>query len=62
MEQARVAVLVGIDNYDSYAPLRGCVADALAVAEVLATHHDGTRNFNCQTLTSDVTRIEPRQP
>lgn len=57
MEQARVAVLVGIDNYDGYPPLRGCVADALAVAEVLATHHDHTRNFTCQTLTSDKTRI-----
>jgi hypothetical protein len=35
------------------APLRGCVADAKAMASLLATHHDGDPNFDVALLTSD---------
>lgn len=41
----RKALVVGIDEYAS-APLFGCVADANAVAEVLAKNGDGSPNFS----------------
>jgi len=45
----RRALLVGIDDYPG-SPLSGCVADASTLAELLATHEDGTLNFDCKTL------------
>lgn len=42
--QDRKALVVGIDEYAS-TPLYGCVADAKAVAEVLAKNGDGSPNF-----------------
>lgn len=42
--QDRKALVVGIDEYAS-TPLYGCVADANAVAEVLAKNGDGSPNF-----------------
>lgn len=47
----RRALLVGIDEYAS-GPLQGCVSDAERLANVLATHHDGSPNFECRTLTA----------
>jgi hypothetical protein len=47
------ALLVGIDHYTNLAPLYGCVADATALAELLATNHDGTPNWRVTRLTSD---------
>jgi hypothetical protein len=41
----RKALVVGIDYYESIAPLTGCVNDAVAVEGVLARHADGTMNF-----------------
>jgi hypothetical protein len=57
MEQARLAVLVGIDDYDAHDALRGCVTDAGAVADALSLNHDKSRNFTCELLTSDLTRV-----
>jgi uncharacterized caspase-like protein len=47
----RAALLVGIDEYAG-APLRGCVADATALTELLARDADGTPNFACTTMAS----------
>jgi len=51
-----VALLVGIDDYAG-APLKGCVADAKALAKLLARDHDGTPNFACTTMTSDTAGV-----
>lgn len=45
----RRALLIGIDEYPG-APLAGCVADATTLAELLATHDDGSPNFGCKKL------------
>lgn len=42
--QSRKALVVGINEYAS-SPLYGCVADANAVAEVLAKNGDGSPDF-----------------
>lgn len=42
-------MLIGIDDYPG-ARLTGCVADATTLAELLATHDDGSLNFECKTL------------
>jgi hypothetical protein len=47
----RRALLVGIDHYPS-SPLHGCVADATAMRDMLATHNDGSRNWDTQLLVS----------
>ena len=51
VNQVNKALLVGIDHYE-WAPLKGCVADARAMERVLSTHHDGSPNFHCRTVTS----------
>jgi Caspase domain len=47
----RKALVIGINDYPS-APLRGCVKDANAMAEVLETHGDGSPNFHVIQMTS----------
>lgn len=54
------ALLIGIDDYQ-WAPLKGCVADAKAMKDVLETHADGSRNFHCKTLTSDKKEVTESQ-
>ena len=44
---ARRALIVGINNYRGGNDLNACVADAKAMAEVLARHKDGEKNFDC---------------
>jgi len=59
----RRALVVGIDDYPT-APLAGCVNDAIAVADRLAKHDDGSPNFDCRLLTapsSSITRSELRE-
>jgi hypothetical protein len=64
LTMARRALLVGIDQYDHFSNLSGCVADATAMATVLERHEDGTKNFDCRVLTSPgpgtVTRVALR--
>ncbi len=45
----RRALCVGIDWY-TFGPLRGCVSDAEGIRDVLATHFDGSPNFDCRML------------
>lgn len=51
------ALLVGIDKYDNYSALGGCVNDVHAVLPLLARNEDGSPNFECQSLTSDVEKV-----
>src|SRR5258708_4300456 len=41
----RKALIVGIDHYSHLTPLKGCVTDATAVADVLERHAGGKTNF-----------------
>jgi hypothetical protein len=51
------ALLVGIDRYDSFNDLRGCVNDVNALTPLLARHHDAALNFDCHAYTSDAGRV-----
>lgn len=44
------ALLVGIDSYDNFRQLYGCVNDVAALGPLLARHADGGPNFDCQLL------------
>jgi hypothetical protein len=46
------ALLIGIDDYPTFRPLSGCVADAMAMRELLARHADGTPNWRTEVITS----------
>jgi Caspase domain len=48
----RAALLIGIDNYSKVTPLKGCVADAQAMYNVLKTNEDGSANYDCRLVTS----------
>ncbi|TIR17123.1 MAG: caspase family protein [Mesorhizobium sp.] len=48
----RRALIVGIDHYDNFSPLSGCVADADSMLAVLARNEDGSVNFDCRKFTS----------
>jgi hypothetical protein len=48
----RRALVVGINEYPN-ARLNGCVPDAERIAALLANHHDGTPNFDVQTILVD---------
>ena len=56
---ARRALIVGIDTYGGGNSLKACVADAEAMAEVLARHKDGEKNFDCIVL---LDRMEDGSP
>lgn len=51
------ALLVGIDDYDNFDGLAGCVNDVNAMLPLLSRHEDGNPNFDCQTLTSGMQRV-----
>ncbi|GAA3342917.1 caspase family protein [Amorphoplanes nipponensis] len=60
----RRALLVGIDTYQAFRPLAGCVNDVAALLPLLSRNEDNSRNFYCQTLANvqrGVTRDELRQ-
>jgi hypothetical protein len=46
----RRALIVGINTYGGGNDLHACVADATAMAEVLARHKDGDKNYDCRVL------------
>jgi hypothetical protein len=65
----RRALLIGIDDYPTLGSLRGCVADAVALNDLLMKNDDGTPNWRTelivnrtgvQTLTRDRLRAELR--
>ena len=51
------ALLVGVDEYDNFASLSGCVNDVRALEPLLARNEDNSPNFECQSLTSDRGRL-----
>ena len=46
----RRALVVGIDYYDKFSPLGGCVNDAHAVKAMLDRNADGSVNFGCKLI------------
>src|SRR5690348_2647443 len=44
------ALLVGIDDYEYMAPLKGCRQDATDMADLLDRNEDGSRNYECKVL------------
>jgi uncharacterized caspase-like protein len=46
------ALLVGIDEYENFPSLGGCVNDVAALTPLLARHEDASVNFDCQARTS----------
>lgn len=53
----RKALVVGINNYPNI-PLKGCVNDANAIANVLTAHGDGSPNFDVKLTTSPTATID----
>lgn len=51
-EPLRRALLIGIDTYQNFTELSGCVDDAKRMCEVLKRHEDKTPNYDCQLFTS----------
>jgi Caspase domain len=52
----RRALLVGVDDYPTVSSLRGCVADATSLRQLLARHADGSPNWRTELLTSELGR------
>lgn len=52
------ALLVGVDQYDSFGSLAGCVNDVDAVEPLLARNEDGAPGFHCVKRTSANGRVE----
>ena len=53
----RRALLVGIDIYDNFPCIDGCVFDAEEMAKMLRRHDDDSPNFDCRLLTSRTARV-----
>lgn len=59
MSAIKRALLIGIDKYDRFNDLSGCVNDVEALEPLLARNEDNSPNFQCQARTStydDVSR------
>lgn len=56
MRQRRHALVVGIDGYPGR-PLSGCCDDAVAMAELLRHHHDGTANWEVELVLGRSPRV-----
>lgn len=48
----RKALCIGIDFYENYNDLNGCINDARLVSDSLKTNHNGSANFNVKSLYS----------
>ena len=57
MAQARIAMIFGIDEYDSYPDLGGCVNDARRIARSLGSHAGEAPNFRTEVHVSTDERI-----
>ena len=56
----RAALLVGIDKYDKFAKLTGCVADATAMKEKLRRNEDRSPNYGCKLMVYSQEQQETR--
>lgn len=52
------ALLVGIDTYDNFNALAGCVNDVRALEPLIVRNDDASPNFHAQTLTSETDRVD----
>lgn len=52
MQEMKRALLIGIDAYDEFSELGGCVADATRMRDILQRHENGDRNYECRLFTS----------
>jgi len=52
------ALVVGVDKYDKFGSLSGCVSDAKSLGALLETHSDDTPNFEVNYLSSDQGRVD----
>jgi hypothetical protein len=52
MDLPKRALLVGIDHYQHMSPLSGCVADVIALRNLLQRNDDKSPNYSCRLLTS----------
>lgn len=50
---SRAALVVGVNFYDHFNNLRGCVNDANRIAELLSFHENGERNFEVKKICGD---------
>src|SRR4051794_32070315 len=57
----RRALVIGINDYDHFAKLGGCVRDAARMAEMLDANGDGSPNFDVRLLTSDNDEVSGEQ-
>src|SRR5437763_1213451 len=51
------ALLVGVDRYDNFSHLNGCVNDVNALEPLLSRNDDDTPNFDCQKQVTNGGRI-----
>ena len=51
------ALLVGLNEYDVFSPLAGCVNDVEALAPLLGRNADGSKNFDCVVRSSAADRV-----
>lgn len=54
------ALLIGIDDYDHMDTLGGCVNDVDALLPLLSRNENDSPNFDCQTRTSAMVRVDRR--
>src|SRR3954469_16018759 len=52
------ALLVGINTFDRFNSLQGCVNDVAALTPLLARNEDDSPNFSCHVLTSEIDRVD----
>lgn len=52
VSEVKRALVVGIDYYDQYNALGGCVNDARALHPLLARNEDVTVNLDCRIVTA----------
>lgn len=51
------ALVIGINRYDNFPHLSGCVRDAVGMATVLKVNGDGSPNFDVRRITSDDCKV-----
>ena len=54
------ALLIGLDHYDNFESLDGCVNDVNALTPLLARNEDDSPNFQCQSQTTALERVDRR--
>ncbi|WP_455931043.1 caspase family protein [Priestia aryabhattai] len=56
----RKALVVGLNEY-SFAPLKGCVNDAIRIESTIGKNGDGSPNFHVKSILNSATKSELRQ-